>query len=205
MGCDWAEDKERGQVLHLPGKYSYVALHPFYDIDTNKQIPRYDALGRNRTICFWFKADETQSRQVIYQDGGPNVNFMNIYLDNGSLFAGISSGKTNDLQETWLSTPIEAGKWQHVALVLDNADPEKLSDCFKLYLNGKQVAVGKALLNRPYWARIGGGWGTRFHDGMKVDKNATSKGTVALNGYVDDFAVFYKAFGEEDIQKCMKQ
>jgi len=202
VGCDWAEDKERGQVLHLPGTNSYVALHPFYDIDTNKQIPRFDALGRNRTTCFWFKADDTQQRQVIYSDGSQNANFMNIYLDNGSLFAGISSG-TNDLQGTWLSTPVETGKWQHVALVLDNADPVKLFDCFKLYLNGKQVAVGKALLNRPYWARIGGGWGTRFHDGTKVDKNATSKGTVALDGCVDDFAVFFKALDESEIKQWM--
>ena len=204
VGCDWAEDAERGQVLHLPGKNSYVGLHPFYNADTNKEIPRYDALGRNRTISFWFKADETQSRQVIYQDGSSNENVMNIYLDNGLLYAGTSSGKANEWQGSWLSTPVEAGKWQHVALVLDNADPEKLTDCFKLYLNGKLVGQGKGLLNRPNWARIGGGWATRFHDGTKVLKNAETKGSVSLNGYVDDFAVFTKALNEEEINNLIK-
>ncbi len=196
-GCDWAEDKERGQVLHLPGKTTYVALHHFYDIDNNKQIPRFDALGRNRTISFWFKADDVKNRQVIYQDGSANAEVMNIYLDNGNLYAGTSSLKDKDWTGTWISTPIEAGKWQHVALVLDNAAPEKFSDCFKLYLNGKQVAAGKALMNRPYWARIGGGWSTRFHDGTKVER----KDCVSLDGYVDDFAVFYKALNEKEINE----
>jgi hypothetical protein len=202
LGCDWAEDAERGQVLHLPGGgKNYVGLHSFYDGGTNKAIPRYDALGRNRTTAFWFKADETQSRQVIYQDGNANADVLNIYLDNGLLYAGTSSGKADAWQGGWLSTPVEAGKWQHVAVVLDNADPEKLSDCFKFYLNGKLVGVGQGLLNRPYWPRIGGGWGTRFHDGMKTEKGAKS---VSLTGYVDDFEVFTKALNEEEINNLIK-
>ena len=203
VGCDWAEDAERGQALHLTGNNSYVALHPFYNGDTNKQITPYDTLGRNRTTAFWFKADETQSRQVIYQDGSLIGDVMNIYLENGLLYAGSSSGKAKEWQESWLSTPVEAGKWYHVAVVLDKADREKLTDCFKLYLNGKLVGQGQGLLNRPFWARIGGGWGTRFHDGTKVDKNSNSKGTLALNGYVDDFAVFTKALNEEEIKSLM--
>jgi len=124
---------------------------------------------------------------------------MNIYLDDGSLYAGTSSAKTNDWKGTWLATPVEAGKWHHVALVLDNADPVKFADCFKLYLNGKLVAAGPALLNRPEWARIGGYWSTRFHDGTKVERSA------ALNGFVDDFAVFYKPLDEEKIREFMGQ
>ena len=199
LGCDWAEDKERGQVLHLSGKGTYVAVHPFYDFELNKQIPRYDALGRNRTVCMWFKADDVERRQVIYQDGSANADVMNIYLDKGSLYAGTSSGKNKDWEGTWLSTPVEARKWYHVAVELDNADPEKLSDCFKLYLNGKLVSSGKALLNRPFWARIGGAWSTRFHDGT------TEKKSESLNGYVDNFAVFLNPLSEEEIKKLMKE
>ena len=90
-----------------------------------------------------------------------------------------------------------AGKWQHVALVLDKAEPGKLTDCLKLFLNGKQVAVGQASMNKPNWARIGGDWSTRFHDGANVEK------TVALTGCVDDFAVFTKALNEEEIKNLM--
>ena len=125
---------------------------------------------------------------------------MNIYLDNGLLYAGASSGKAEWWQGSWISTPVEAGKWQHVALVLDNAEPGKLTDCLKLFLNGKQVAVGQASMNKPNWARIGGDWSTRFHDGTKTEKGAK---TVALNGYVDDFAVFTKALNEEEIKNLM--
>lgn len=197
MGCTWADDPERGQVLRLSGAGTFVDLQYFYDAESNRQIPRYDALGQNRTTCFWFKADEVKSRQMLYQDGSDNDNVMNLYLDDGRLYAGVASQARPDWAGTWLNVPVDAGRWHHVALVLDQADPKTLRDCLKLFVDGKLAATGPAYANRPYWPRIGGHWSTRFHDGSSVKKS------VSLTGLVDDFAVFLRPLGASELQSLM--
>lgn len=203
VGGEWSQDAQRGWTLRLRGGEDCVAVHGFYGIEWNRQIPRYDALGRNRTTSLWFKADDTQSRQVIYQDGSSNDEGLNLYLDAGKLYAGAWSGKVKDWQGTWLSTPVTPGTWHHVALVLDGAEPDKLGDCLRLYLDGREVAAGQVPLLRPNWARIGGGWSTRYHDGTVAERNASAKGSIALDGWVDDFAVFLKPLSETELRRVM--
>lgn len=200
VGCEWAEDEERGEVLHVPGNGAYVALHTFYSAETNPKIPRYDALGRDRTTALWFKVDDVTTRQVLYQDGSSNSNIINIYVDNGKLYTGISSkpGTHPEWDGTWLDAQVEAGKWHHVAFVLDNADKDELTECFHAYLNGQRIGSGQALLNRPNWARIGGNWSTRFHDGESAEHSPS------VNGLIDEVAVFSTAFSEEEIRNLMK-
>ncbi len=196
-GGEWVVDPERGPVLRLPGGQSYVAIESFYDAEVNKQIPRYDTLGSNRTTSLWFKADDVQPRQVVYQDGSAKADGMNLYLDKGRLYAGVFANQLKDWPGTWLSAAIAPGKWYHVALVLAAAPKDAQGDSFTLYLDGQRVGEGKAPWLRPYWARIGGGWSTRFHDGQLVEKSPT------LQGYVDDLAVFFPPLSAAEVQQLM--
>ena len=192
-GGDWVEDPERGSVLHLPGELSYVAVEECYSADYNKQIPRYDALGLNRTTSLWFKATDNQSRQMIYQDGSANADGMNIYLDKGRLYAGAYSTTLKDWPGTWLSTTIDTDNWHHVALVLDSAAQNAITGTLKLFVDGKKVAEGEAPYLRPYWARLGGNWSTRYHDGEVINKS------IAFKGVLDDFTVFLKPLNDEEV------
>jgi len=198
-GCDWMDDPARGWVLHLPGRQSYVAVDSFYDVDVNKKIPRYDVLGRDRSTSLWFKATDVQPRQVVYQDGSAKADGMNLYIDQGRLYAGTFASQFKDWPGAWLSTPIVPGKWYHVALVLEAAPKDALGDAFKFYLDGNKVGEGNAPWLRPYWARIGGGWSTRFHDGVLVEKSPS------LQGSVDDFAVFFSPLSAAEVQQLMQR
>ncbi len=71
------------------------------------------------------------------------------------------------------------------------------SRCILSTISIPTSGAGKALLNRPTWARIGGGWSTRFHGGP-VEKSCS------FAGYVDNFAVFFKTFSDQEIAARMK-
>lgn len=74
-----------------------------------------------KTVSLWFKADDTDDLQVIYEQGGGSRG-LNIYLDGDTLYAGgwNRPDSESDWDGDWITqTGIEAGEWNHVALTLD--------------------------------------------------------------------------------------
>jgi len=191
-GCTWADDPQRGEVLYIPGQQHHVDLQIFHDGNYNP-VPRYDALGRNRTISVWFKAEQDQQRQVVYQEGSGNASVINLYVEDGRVHAGMWSRDVKNWEGEWLSASASAGQWHHAVLVLDDATNDELSPCFRFYLDGKLVGKGEGILNRPHWVRLGGGWSSRFPGDEMVEK------TTSMIGWVDDFAVFKHAMDNKAV------
>jgi hypothetical protein len=225
VGGKFVDDPERGQVYEMTGAanegiYLQRGLGTVLRGGTPPVVgpegPAEDAIEKNRTISFWFKAADVQTRQVLFAEGFQLVG-MNIYLDGGNLYAGCFATANGTMFPTdpvsgynwpgeWISTPVEAGKWYQVTWVLANASNKIEPDKQALYLNGKLIGRAPAAgLPTSYVApRIGRtnmqddfmngrkNSLTRFHDEAERDKVPVKERT-ALNtlpvfkGRIDDF------------------
>jgi len=139
------------------------------------------------------------ARQVVYQEGSGNASVINLYVEGGKVHVGMWSRDVENWDGMWLSTSIEAGKWHHVVMVLDDAKPGELTECFRVYVDGERVGEGKAVLNRPHWVRLGGGWSSRFPGHDMVEK------TPSLRGWVDDFIVYRNPLTDADVQQLYQR
>ena len=130
----------------------------------------------NLTISLRFKAESLDGTQVLYAQGGKGKGY-NIYLHEGTLYAGIVTGGH------WLSTDrIEPGKWHHVSLVLNDATEEEQPDKLHLYLDGETVATGPGTVipNHHAAPRVGLCLQTTLHNGEHV-------GGTGFRGRIADF------------------
>lgn len=181
-GGRFVEDPQRGRVLELGGPQDAIWLA------RNRDTVMEPEGHPNQTISLWFKAEDTEKRQVLYAQGHHLVGF-NIYLHEGRIHAGSWApveGQIFDwfpvpgrsFEGHWLSAGgIEPGRWYHVALVLREATTQVLPDKQHLYLDGELVDRGPGVrIPRQYGvARVGlGPIGTdllmRFHDGESDDR-----------------------------------
>gem|GEM_PF-2514417 len=161
-----------------------------------------------RTISLWIRPDTLQGgRGMIYEEGD-STRGINLYVDNGTLYAGAwdtamdtAVGDTSTWPGTWRSTPLlSAGQWEHVVIVLDaRSTPTQLSsNVFQAYLNGEPFAAGGTegmqLFTHPDGGGVGSVQGTsRLHDGVV-------SGTEAFQGGVDELAIWNKGFEGEDLK-----
>lgn len=225
VGGRFVDDPERGRVYEMTGA-QHDGIYLARSIDTvlregrrtsaGPNGPGADAIQGNRTISFWFKAEDVQTRQVLFAEGF-NMVGMNIYLDAGNLYAGCFATPDGTVfgqdpvsgynwPGEWLSTPVEAGKWVHVTWVLQDAtnavEPEKQS----LYVNGKLVGraaagglprlyvvprIGRTNLDNDMMNNRKNSL-TRFHDEAERgnvaprDRNAINHIPI-FKGRIDDF------------------
>lgn len=165
--------------LSLDGRSDRVRMNASGDINIGTVS--------QRSISLWFFVDDTSavSKQVLYEEGGRSRG-LNIYVANNQLYVGGWNTRANQTgwQGTFLDTPITAGQWNHVALVLDGTDsiqPNALTG----YLNGQPFATGEGSAVRSHGGRIGIGGkqgGTRFHDG--------TGGASTFKGHIDEVRVY---------------
>ena len=151
-GASIVSDSLRGNVLSLDGVNDYVAIPTSQDIN--------NFVITNRTIFVSFKADLTSGRQVVYEEGGATRGF-NIYIDSGLLYVG--AWGITDADDIYLSRPVTAGEWNHVAVQLDGR-----SEQLTATLNGYVIGTAAAGKVTSHTGRIGIGRAdnaTRFHDG----------------------------------------
>ncbi len=141
-----------------------------------------------KTIELWFNADDVTTRQVLMEQGSVSRG-LNIYLQNGRLYAGMYNTTNQGGDTPWgpifLSTPVAANTIYHVAFVLDQP-----ADTLSLYLNGALAdsATGAGELNNHGLAALGSqrGW-SRYHTGGQ-------QGQVNFfNGTLDEVAVYATA------------
>ncbi|MFW5893765.1 MAG: LamG domain-containing protein, partial [Verrucomicrobiota bacterium] len=146
------------------------------------------------TISLRFKAESLDGTQPLYIQGGKGKGF-NIYLHDGRLYAGSMSdkrdwgkhGSDGMKKGAWISTDqVEAGRWHHVALVLDGADKKVQPDKLSLYLDGKKVgsAPGVRVPNHHGAPRIGTAQ-TTLHNGDKLS-GAGFRGRIADFQQIND-------------------
>jgi hypothetical protein len=185
------EDGIAGSALVLSGNHSGVLIPDTATLNRDTQ--------ETLTIAMWIfpDADSTQSTSLVYEQGG-YWRGLNVILEKGSILAGgwNKPEKESGWEETLLlSEPIEAGQWNHVAVVL-NGGPTVTPDAFQLFVNGRFVSSGPG-------SRI---WKQNDNNGIGQVQQSTVyrgrqvRGLDPFHGKLDGVVVFHDAFNEEQIQ-----
>ena len=102
-----------GDTLNLDGDGDYFRVRSSSDLNRG--------VFPQKTISLWFKVDNTDGTQMIYEQGGGGRG-LNIYLDGDTLYAGGWNLPRRESHWTgdWITkSGIVAGEWNHVALTLD--------------------------------------------------------------------------------------
>ncbi len=172
------------QTLVLAGAGDFASVPTSPDINGTSV--------EQHTIALWFRPEDLNApgRQVLYQQGG-TARGLNIYLENGSLWAGAwGDGWSGD----WISSNIVARRWQHVALVLDAAS-QQMSLFVDGVLMGTRTATSLAAHNA---ASIGGSQqGSRFASQAGGYVNSIS--THTFFGTVDDVRVYRRSLSAAEV------
>lgn len=181
-----------GRAIGFDGKNARVDVRDSKDINGGIQD--------ERTVSLWFKANQPNAagKQVIFEEGN-GFRGLNLYLDDGLLnFGGWNQPKSeSNWSGDWASIgKVQAGKWNHVALVLDG-DKMVKKNALTAYLNGRKVAQTKG---SQLWGHgqvslgnISGG--TRFEDGVGGPRSA------GLVGGIDQFEVFNTALNASQVKQ----
>jgi Concanavalin A-like lectin/glucanases superfamily/Dockerin type I domain len=138
----------------------------------------------HRTVSLWFYADETTSRQVIFEEGASTTGLA-LYIEAGKLIGGAWSqfAVAGGWKGVWLDVAIQPNQWNHVAVVLDSTN-----ESFSGYLNGLEFgrAIGKSLVSHTDPIGIGAtNGGARFQTGAVF-----TSGTSLFSGYIDEVYVY---------------
>jgi hypothetical protein len=182
-------DPTRGGVLSLDGSGDYFDVPDSSDLN--------NTVVTQRTISLWFNADEVNSRQVLFEEGG-GTRGLAIYIDAGHLYIG-GWNKTSS-QSAWggtfLSTTVTAGAWHNVVMTLDGTTSVQ-PDALKGYLDGVLFGSGAGSQLWGHSGDVGIGMmddTTVFHDGK-----ATGDG-YGFAGLMDDVRVYDRIFSSDDVE-----
>ncbi|MFK7819528.1 MAG: LamG-like jellyroll fold domain-containing protein [Planctomycetaceae bacterium] len=116
--------------LVLDGDGDFAAIRNSVDLSAG--------VFQQKTISLWFKADNTDGTQMIYEQGG-HIRGLNVYLEGDTLYAGgwNRPGRESGWQGDWISQPgIVAGEWNHVVLTLDAESTDKSLTTRWMHVNG---------------------------------------------------------------------
>jgi len=158
-----------------------------------------------RTVSLWFKADDLDGRQLLYEEGGV-WRGLAIFLDGDTLFVrGWNVNESNPGAEAeWVGTThslagLAADRWYHVALVLD-ATPGSTSltaNAFTAYVDGQFLGTGPGSQLWPHANDVGIGriaGNTEFHD-FATD----APDGAAFHGQIDEVRILNTALSAADI------
>ena len=149
-----------------------------------------------KTIELWFRANEVESRQVLLEQGSI-VRGLNLYVEDGKLYAGAYNTSTNGGNPgwgpVWMSTPIVAGTTYHAVFVIDSPANE-----LRLYVNGEQAAEANGVgeLYNHGRSAIGGqrDW-ARYHTGAQPGE------INYFAGRIDEVAIYPTALDADTARR----
>jgi|GEM_PF-6277729 len=174
-------------TLNLDGDGDFVSIPNSTDINIG--------VYPERTIALDFKADDVTTRQVLYAEGA-TVRGLVIYIDSGDLYIGgwnIPDGESG-WDPVYISTPITAGQWFSVGLVLD-AGPAIVPDALTGYFDGDAFGAVPGSQLWPHGGMIGIGGvndATIFHDGP-------SSAPSNFDGMIDNFHLYNDALSDAEM------
>ena len=166
-----------GTAIQLDGIGDYI------EVNTGNPI-QYPV--EKISLALWMKPNETGTgeKEIVFQLGDSSAG-INTYLDGDLLYFG-SWNEGDSSRGTFLAVPITRGRWHHVALVFDPDSSGFYEDGLRGYLNGRQVASGRAasgMDSRMDQSTLGAQLqGSHFHDGM-----AEEGLRYAFSGILDEF------------------
>ena len=166
------------------------------DTMTTTTSPDINQAFVRKTVSLWFKPQNANSsdRQIIYHQGA-NKRGINIYLEDGQIYAG-GWNDTKGWSGTWISSAnVLDNQWNHVALVYNRPAGQ-----LKLYVNGDLAGTGAAL---PLTEHSLGALGRAPHVTRYADGNGGYVNSPAPNqfyGSIDEVQIYDKALAAAEIQ-----
>lgn len=156
-----------------------------------------------KSFELWFRADNVQDRQVLYEQGG-NARGAALYVDSGEVYVGAWNTSNDpgpsapwDSAEAinnglYVGTGIEANQTYHLVMVMDG-DASGTTGTITGYLNGSAFGVVSGvgqLFGANADIAIGGYKNnTRFHSG----NGATTGNGGFFDGTIDEVALYNTA------------
>ena len=103
----------------------------FNGVDTIIDVPNSPLLNESdisfRTVELEFRAEDTESKQVLYEEGGSGTG-MNIYIEEGRLYGGVWDNQlTGSNREVFPAVDVQSDTWYEVKLTW-NCEAEIVAD-----------------------------------------------------------------------------
>ncbi len=135
-----------------------------------------------KTIAFWFKATDTSTDRMLFEQGGSSSGIA-IKINNNRLEAVAANGGV----KVTTSTSFSSTDWNHFAISFDNG-------LFKMYLNGALVDTGTASYATIPSHDIRGGIGA------SISSNTFGTASAPFEGKMDALGVYQTALSDSNIQ-----
>lgn len=156
------------------------------------------------TVCLWINPSNQalSGEAMLYEQGGAQRG-LNIRLDNGAIVA--EAWNAPDHEGDWASTilrgsPVEAGQWVHIALVLNASSADAASNGLQLYVDGVAVDSGEGSYIWRHLGNIGVG---AVAENTAANGEATSD-LMQYEGCMDDLLIFHEALSAEQISSLIQ-
>ena len=149
-----------------------------------------------KTVELWFNANDVQSRQVLYEQGG-FTRGINIYIENGMLYMGAWNRAETAWDPIFVSTPIEANATYMVDMVLDGVS-NGLTGTIMGYLNGRpfDTKSGVSML----WSHgDDGAIGAMRQNCVLADGTNVGGGGLWFDGIIDEVSLYNVALTPEQV------
>ena len=162
-------------TLQLDGVDDFVYVRTSPDLNVGR--------FQEKTISLWFKANDTDGMQVLFEQGG-QARGLNVYLDGDTLYAGgwNTPGRESGWKGNWMTWEgIVPGVWNHVVMTLDAN-------------GGEPVDTDKTLTTR--WMHVNSGG--EFVIGTAEDRYDQGTFTLTLTGTDKDATHVIETHGMSD-------
>ena len=169
------------QTRDRHGKYG-GALYFNRDVVEISQLRNYD-FGSELTISFWMNRRSSRNYMGIINNGYTTESFdVRMGRENNGTFIFAQSNWTDGRTSTSSRNIIQIGRWQHVAIVLDNGSSKMFID--GNLINESVTNPGSlAIINRP----------------VIIGANANGRNHENFTGYLDDVVLYDEALSDEAI------
>lgn len=168
------------------------------DVEAFRPHFRPDLLSNDFTITFWVQPHSLQNGALLSANRNDDreKEYSFLLLAVADPRAGSDAGLRlqmglDRLQDSERPRPLagklsmKPGKWHHVAAVRDR-------DILRLYLDGREIGVGRATEGKPAFTRMVVGR-------LNVDPSKSAAEARAFSGCIDELAVFERALKAHDI------
>ena len=137
-----------------------------------------------RSVSMWFKADDTNGTQILYDEGGA-VSGLSIKLDGNKLFAGVASGAANNSVSADFT---DTSSWHHVAAVFREGE-------LLIYLDNQLAGITSTGISKIPTNNDVGGIGRRFNQ----DAFGGTGSGAYFKGMIDQVKIYSVPLFAEDV------
>lgn len=194
-------------AVEFDGKTGHIQLNNLFTdesqiLPTTFLHPAFSQLS----VSFWFLAEDTQSTQILYEQGSA-LRGVAIGLRDGALVAAVRASETEDSDsksESYLVSEQVSEGWTHVALVFDGTTQTAM-----LYVNGivhaSETGIGSYIAQVLDSSGLGSqagesnalGWNNCYYKG-KMDELKIFNTAIEARPFVEEDTVYLQSAAQKN-------